>query len=97
MIVLESTPEETANAILDGGLDQAGDDVNRRTLGRDYQMYPRGSRKLGQTADGILHLARCNHHQIRKLVDDDDDLRHLLRFVFILYIFNILDLRIISL
>ena len=60
-------------------------------------MYPRGSRKLGQTADGILHLARCNHHQIRKLVDDDDDLRHLLRFVFILYIFNILNLRIISL
>jgi len=32
--------------------------------------------QLRQPADGVLHLAGGDHHQVRQLVDDDDDLRH---------------------
>ena len=58
------------------GLDQTRDDVHRGTLGTDDQMDARGSRLLGQTADGGLHVGGGCHHQVGQLVDDDDDLRH---------------------
>ena len=32
--------------------------------------------QLGKTADRILHLGGCHHHQIRQLVHDDHDPRH---------------------
>ena len=35
--------------------------------------------QLCQTADGILHISRCHHHQVGKLVYDNDDLTHFLR------------------
>ena len=38
------------------------------------------SGKLCQTADGFFHISRSNHHQIGKLVDDDNDLRHRIEF-----------------
>ena len=31
------------------------------------------SGKLCQTADGFFHISRSNHHQIGKLVDDDNE------------------------
>ena len=52
--------------------------------------------QLGQTADGILYFARSHHHQIRKLINDDDDLRQLLRFVLIFDILNSFNLRVVS-
>ena len=54
------------------------------------------TRQLGQTADCILHLARSHHHQIRKLVHDDDDLRHLFRLVCVINILNRLNLCIVA-
>ena len=36
--------------------------------------------KLCQTADRILHFSRRNHHQVGKLVHDNDDLRQFFRF-----------------
>ena len=57
-------------------LNHARDDVDRRSLRRDDQMNARRARQLGQTADGFLHLARRDHHQIGQLVDDDDNLAH---------------------
>ena len=54
------------------------------------------TRKLRQTADRILHLTRSHHHQIRKLIDDNDDLRHLLRLVLILDILYAFDLRVVT-
>ena len=59
-------------------LDDAGDHVDRRALGRDDQMDTRRARQLRQAADGLFHLARGDHHQVCQLVDDDDDLAHLL-------------------
>ena len=44
--------------------------------------------QLGQTADRILHLSGCYHHQVRQLVHDNDDLWHFFWFVFVR---NILD------
>ena len=39
-------------------------------------MHPGRTRHLGQTADRILHLVGSRHHQIRQLVDNDNDLGH---------------------
>ncbi len=54
------------------GLDDARDDVYRRTLGRNDQMDARSSCKLGQADDGSLHLTFGNHHEICELIDNDD-------------------------
>ena len=59
-------------------LDNAGDDIDRRSLRRDHQMYACGSCQLRYPADGILHLVLGYHHEIRQLVYDDHYLRHLL-------------------
>ena len=60
----------------DVGLDDAGDDVDRRALGGDDQMHARRARQLRQAADAVLHLAGADHHQVGQLVDDDHHLRH---------------------
>ena len=81
MIVRESTPEETENAIRDGMFALISP-VMTLTDGRCVAIIrwmPRCSRQLSQTADGILYLTRGNHHQICQLVDDDHDLRQFLR------------------
>ena len=44
-------------------------------------MNPRGPGQLRQAHDGILHFSRRHHHQIRQLVDNDDDLRHPRQFL----------------
>ena len=39
-------------------------------------MHAGGTRHLRQAADRVFHLVRRGHHQVGKLVDNDDDLRH---------------------
>ena len=66
------------------GLDQSGDDVHRRALRRQDQMDADGARHLRQPADRFLDLVARDHHQVRELVDHDDDERQRLRGVGIL-------------
>ena len=53
-------------------LDQAGDHVRLRTLGREDEMHADGSRLLGDADDRMLDLL-VGHHQVGEFVDD---LRH---------------------
>ena len=57
------------------GLDQAGDDIDRRALGGQDQVDAGGARLLGQTGDQLLDFFADHHHQIGQLVDDNHDLR----------------------
>src|SRR6202011_1776675 len=59
------------------GLDEARDDVGRRTLGGDDEVYANSARELCDAADELLDLAGGNHHQVGQLVDDDDDVGQL--------------------
>ena len=76
-----SASEETAKAMRLGhvGLDDAGDDVDARTLGREHQVDADGARHLGDAHDRLLDVARRHHHQVVELVDDDHDVGELLR------------------
>lgn len=58
-------------------LDDASDDIDGRTLRREYEMYTRRARLLREATDSVFHIVRRNHHEIGKLIDDDDDGRHL--------------------
>ena len=58
------------------GLDDTGDDIGRRTLGRDDQVNAGGTGQLGNTLDRRFHFLAGHRHQIRQLVDDHDDIRH---------------------
>ena len=60
------------------GLDDTRDNVNGRTLRSQHHMNTCRTRLLCQTADGIFYIMGCNHHQIRELVNDDDNRRHLI-------------------
>ena len=61
------------NARRQVGLDEAGDDVDRRSLGRENEMDADRARHLGEPRDGFLDLVARHHHQVRKLVDQHDD------------------------
>ena len=58
------------------GLDEPGDDIHRGTLGGDHQVHTGGTGHLRQAADVILDVLGGGHHQVRQLIDDNDDLRH---------------------
>ena len=79
-IVRESTCERHGEGDARGevGLDQAGDDVDRRPLGGDDQVDAGRAGKLGEAADLALDLERRRHHQVGQLVDDHDPERHAL-------------------
>ena len=62
------------------GLDDAGDDVDRRPLRRHDQVDAGGARLLREPLDQELDLLAGGHHQVGELVDDDDDLRQHLVF-----------------
>ena len=49
----------------DVGLDKAGDDIGRGTLGSYDQVDTCRTAQLGYPADGIFHLIGCHHHQVR--------------------------------
>ena len=59
----------------DVGLDDAGDDVDRRALRRDHEVDAHGSCHLGDAADRRLDVARRDHHEVVQLVDHDEDER----------------------
>ena len=61
------------NARRQVGLDDAGDHVHRRPLRRQNQMDADRARHLRQARDGLLDFVARHHHQVRQLVDDDDD------------------------
>ena len=61
------------DAVGDVRFDQAGHDVGGRTLRGDDQVDARRARELRDAADGELHLLADVHHEVGKLVDDDDD------------------------
>src|SRR5262249_26332356 len=54
-------------------LDQARNDIDRRPLRRQYQVDPDRARHLRQAGDRFLYIVAIEHHQVRKFVDDDDD------------------------
>ena len=56
-------------------LDEAGDDVDRRPLRPDHEVDARRPGQLRDPGDLFLDLNRCLEHQIRELVDDQDDVR----------------------
>src|ERR1019366_7613793 len=58
----------------DVGLDEAGDHVDAGPLRRQDQMHAGGARLLRQSRDQLLDLLADDHHEIGKLVDDDDDI-----------------------
>ena len=59
----------------DVGLDDAGDDVDRRALGGDHQVDADGAGHLGDAADRLLDVAGRHHHEVVELVDHDEDVR----------------------
>ena len=60
-------------------LDQAGDHVDRRALGREDQVDARGARLLREPRDQLLDLLADHHHQVGQFVDHDDDQRQLVQ------------------
>jgi hypothetical protein len=57
------------------GLDEPGDDVDARPLRRDDQVDAGGAGQLGDADDGVLDVARRDHHQVGELVDDHQEVR----------------------
>ena len=57
------------------GLDDAGDDVDRRALGRHDEMDARRARLLRQPLDEEFDFLARGHHQVGEFVDDHHDLR----------------------
>src|SRR5690606_18004124 len=56
-------------------LDDAGDDVDRRALRGEDQVDPRGTGELGDALDRGLDVAGGDHHEVRELVDDHQQVR----------------------
>ena len=67
------------------GFNQAGDNINRRPLGRNNQMQPGRSGHLRQPANRILNFIGSYHHQIRQLINNNHNLRELGCIAFFLY------------
>ena len=58
------------------GLDDARDNIDRRTLRCHNQVNPRRPSLLRQTLDQKFNFFTCCHHQVRQLINDDHNLRH---------------------
>ena len=59
----------------DVGLDQTCHHVDGRPLRGQHEVDTSGTRLLGDTDDGVLHITRSGHHQIGELVHDGEDVR----------------------
>src|SRR5208283_1595980 len=55
-------------------LDQSGNHIHRRPLRCQNQVDPHRARHLRQSRDRLLNIVRVHHHQIRQLVNDDDQI-----------------------
>ena len=60
-------------------------------------MYSGSSCKLCKTHNRILNLILCYHHEVGKLIYDNDKLRHPGRLIFCLYLLKLLNLSIVAL
>jgi hypothetical protein len=78
------------------GLDDAGDDVDGRTLRRHDQMNAGRARFLRQPLDQELHFLAGGHHQVGELVDDDDNLRQDIIFQLLGLIQRLAGLRVVA-
>ena len=56
------------------GLDDAGDDVDRRPLGGDDEVDAGGPGHLGQARQGGFHLPGRDRHEVGEFIDNDDDI-----------------------
>src|ERR1017187_2375446 len=54
-------------------LDDAGDDIHGRPLRGDDAMDARRARHLRDASDGHFDIRRRDEHEVRQLVNDDDD------------------------
>ena len=61
----------------DVGLDYAGDDVNTGSLRGDDAVDTSGAGHLCDTCDAVLHIVFGHEHQVRQLIDDDNDVAKL--------------------
>ena len=59
------------------GLDQAGNHIHRRPLGREDQMHPGRPRLLRQARDQFLGLLADRHHHVGQFINNDHDTRQL--------------------
>ena len=59
--------------------DDAGDDVDARTLRRDDAMNAGRARHLRDAGDGHFDIRRRDQHEVGQFVDDDDDVAQLFR------------------
>ena len=66
-----------ADAGREVGLDGAGNDVHRGSLGGEYEVDSGGAGKLGDAGDSSLDIVFGNHHEISQFIDDADDVRQL--------------------
>ncbi len=55
------------------GLDDTGNDIDRRTLRSNDQVNTNGARQLGQTRNRRFHLLAGGHNEVGKLVDDQNN------------------------
>ena len=66
------------NTCREVGLDSTRNDIRRRTLGSNNHVDTYGTCLLGDTGDRQLNLLTGSHDQVTKLIDDHDDIRHIL-------------------
>ena len=66
------------DAVRDVRLDKARDDVGGRALRGHDKVDAGRARKLRDAADGEFHFFANVHHEVGKLVDDDDDVGQLI-------------------
>ena len=63
------------------GLDGTRNDVRRRTLGSDDHVDAYGTGQLCNTCNRQLYLLACRHNQVTELINDNDDIWHVLMSV----------------
>jgi len=66
------------HAVVDVGLDESGDDIGRRRCLATMRWDAISAPELGDTDDGGLHVLARHHHEVGELVDDDDEIGHVL-------------------
>ena len=80
---VDARSDVKGDTVGDVGLDEARHHVGARTLSRHDQVDTGGTAQLGDTHDRSLDVLAGDHHQVRELVDDDDQVGHLLRRVIV--------------
>ncbi len=77
---IDSCGHTERDASREVGLDEAGDDIDRRPLGSQNEVDADGAGHLGEADDAGFDTLTFEHHQVGQLVDDDQDVRQRLLF-----------------